>query len=125
MSNYKIALYPGDGIGLDVVAEVAKVLRAAASRFGFTLEMTEFNWGHRYWRETGKVAPDDFLDTLHAFDAIYLGAVGDPAHLPDHITLTPLISLLLVVLACPYLIYSILLLCAYFHRHRRPGHYRH
>jgi tartrate dehydrogenase/decarboxylase/D-malate dehydrogenase len=93
MSNYKIALYPGDGIGLDVVAEVAKVLRAAASRFGFTLEMTEFNWGHRYWRETGKVAPDDFLDTLRAFDAIYLGAVGDPAHLPDHITLTPLIKM--------------------------------
>jgi tartrate dehydrogenase/decarboxylase/D-malate dehydrogenase len=93
MNKYRIALYPGDGIGLDVVAEVTKVLRAAEQRFGFALELTEFNWGHRYWHETGRVAPDDFLDTLRTFDAIYLGAVGDPAHLPDHITLTPLIKM--------------------------------
>ncbi|HEY3289271.1 MAG TPA: isocitrate/isopropylmalate family dehydrogenase, partial [Anaerolineae bacterium] len=54
---------------------------------------TEFNWGHRYWRETGKVVPDDFLDQLKPFDAIFLGAIGDPQHVPDHITLVPLIQI--------------------------------
>ena len=93
MNSYKIALYPGDGIGIDVVAEAVKSLRATERRFGLHLDLTEFNWGHRYWRETGQVAPDDYLDTLKAFDAIFLGAVGDPRNLPDHITLVPLIKL--------------------------------
>jgi tartrate dehydrogenase/decarboxylase/D-malate dehydrogenase len=93
MKTYKIALYPGDGIGIDVVAEAVKVLRSVEKRFGFCMEMTEFDWGHRYWQRTGQVAPDDFLDTLRPFDAIFLGAIGDPAHLPDHITLVPLIKI--------------------------------
>ena len=93
MKEYKIALYPGDGIGLDVVAEAVKVLRSVEACAGLRLHMTEFNWGHRYWRETGQVAPDDYLETLKGFDAIFLGAVGDPRNLPDHITLVPLIKL--------------------------------
>ncbi len=93
MTTYKVALYPGDGIGIDVVAEAVKVLRAAEVRFGFKLELTEFDWGHRYWQRTGQVAPVDFLEKLKPFDAIFLGAVGDPANLPDHITLVPLIRI--------------------------------
>lgn len=93
MKQYKIALYPGDGIGIDVVREGVKVLRAVERRFDLRLELTEFNWGHRYWQETGKTAPDDYLDTLRGFDAIFLGAVGDPQHVPDHITLVPLIKM--------------------------------
>ncbi len=93
MNEYRIAVYPGDGIGVDVIAEGVKVLNAAALRFGFKLHMTEYNWGHRYWRETGRVVPDDFLSILTPYDAIYLGAVGDPQHVPDHVTLVPLIRI--------------------------------
>lgn len=93
MKEYKIALYPGDGIGVDVAREAVKALRAAESKFGFRLAITEFDWGHRYWEKTGSVVPDDFLDTLSEFDAIFLGAVGDPENLPDHVTLVPLIQM--------------------------------
>src|SRR5262245_45279374 len=46
-----------------------------------------------YYDEHGRVAPEDFLTTLRGFDAIFLGAVGWPARLPDHVTLAPLIRL--------------------------------
>ena len=93
MNSYNIALYPGDGIGIDVVVEAVKVMAAVEARYDLQLNRTEFTWGHRYWQETGKVVPDDFLHTLQNFDAIFLGAVGDPKHLPDHITLVPLIKI--------------------------------
>lgn len=93
MSIRTIALYPGDGIGIEVVAEAVKVLRVVEQRYSFELQMTEFPWGHRYWRETGNVVPDDFLEILKPFDAIFLGAIGDPQHLPDHVTLAPLIKI--------------------------------
>lgn len=92
-NEYKIAMYPGDGIGIEVTAATEKVLRAAEKRFGFTLKLTEFNWGSRYWQETGKLVPDDYLDILRPFDAVFLGAVGDPANVPDHLTVIPLISM--------------------------------
>ncbi len=91
--SYKIALYPGDGIGIDVTIEAAKTLHTAAERTGFCIETTEFDWGHRYWKKTGITAPEDFLSVLMGFDAVFLGAVGDPANLPDHITLAPLIRM--------------------------------
>ena len=93
MNEYRIAVYPGDGIGIDVIAEAVKVLRATEQAHSIKLQLTEFNWGHRYWREIGKVVPDDFLDVLKPFDAIFLGAIGDPRNLPDHITLVPLITI--------------------------------
>lgn len=92
MTTHKIALYPGDGIGRDVTIEAVRVMERS-TRHGFGLDFTEFNWGHAYWRETGKVVPDDFLEQIRGFDAIFLGAVGDPEHLPDHITLVPLIRM--------------------------------
>lgn len=93
MKKYKVALYPGDGIGVEVTDEAVKTLKAAARICGFQLEMREFDWGHRYWKRTGKVAPDDFLEQLRDFDAIYLGAIGDPDNVPDHISLKPLIDM--------------------------------
>lgn len=93
MSTYRIALYPGDGIGIDVTAEAVKALRAAAVAGDFSLDFVEFPWGHRYWKDHGVVAPEDFLDQLGPFDAVYLGALGDPANVPDHITLSPLIRM--------------------------------
>ncbi len=94
MRIYNIALYPGDGIGIEVTKEAVRVLRAVEDVFNdVKFEFQEFNWGSRYWQETGKVAPDNFLDTLKDFDAILLGSLGDPENVPDHITLVPLIQM--------------------------------
>lgn len=94
MKTHRIALYPGDGIGTEVVdatvAVLAAVERAAG---GFRLTYDRFDWGMAYYDRHGRVAPEDFLTTLGGFDAIFLGAVGWPARLPDHITLSPLIRL--------------------------------
>jgi tartrate dehydrogenase/decarboxylase/D-malate dehydrogenase len=86
--NYQIALIPGDGIGKDVIDEGVKVLRAAEQVSGdFRLEFEEFPWSCAYYLEHGRMMPDDGLKTLEAFDAIYLGAVGFPALVPDHVSL--------------------------------------
>ena len=60
---------------------------------GFRLDYERFDWGMAHYDRHGRVAPDDFLTTLRGFDAIFLGAVGWPARLPDHVTLAPLIRL--------------------------------
>jgi tartrate dehydrogenase/decarboxylase / D-malate dehydrogenase len=94
MKTYRLALYPGDGIGPEVTDAAVAVLSAVKSRSRtFDLVFERFDWGMPHFEKHGRVVPDDFLDTLLRFDAIYLGAVGWPARLPDHITLTPLIRL--------------------------------
>lgn len=93
MKTYRIALYPGDGIGLEIAPEVVKLLRAVEKAYDFKLDMQEFDWGSRHWKKTGKVVPEDFLEQLRPFDAIWEGAIGDPLNVPDHITLVPLIQI--------------------------------
>ncbi|MEX0714159.1 MAG: isocitrate/isopropylmalate family dehydrogenase, partial [Pirellulales bacterium] len=94
MKIYRIALYPGDGIGPDVTREALRALQAIQRRQDrFALEFTQFDWGVTRWRKTGQLVPDDFLDVLRPFDAILLGAVGWPAELPDHVTLAPLVRI--------------------------------
>jgi tartrate dehydrogenase/decarboxylase/D-malate dehydrogenase len=94
MKTFRIALYPGDGIGPEVTDAAVAVLSAAEIRSkSFRLEFESFDWGMPHYDKHGRVAPDDFLATLERFNAIYLGAVGWPSRLPDHITLTPLIKL--------------------------------
>lgn len=94
MKTFRIALYPGDGIGPEVVEQAVRVLEAVRQRVGgFALEMTSFPWGGDYYFEHGRIVPEDFLGVLRGFDAIFLGALGDPARLPDHVTLEPLIRL--------------------------------
>ena len=92
--RFKIALYPGDGIGPEVTAEASKVLAVAEQRCGgFELKYTKLPWGVQYWKQHGKVVPEDFLEVLRGFDAILLGAVGWPEQVPDHITLAPLVRI--------------------------------
>ena len=94
MKSYRIAVYPGDGIGVDVTHEAMKVLLAAAKRQGVGLDLTEYPWGAEYSRHhNGEIVPSDFMETLRGFDAIFLGAVGDPRILPDHVTLMPLMRM--------------------------------
>ena len=94
MKNYRIAVYPGDGIGPEVIEQALAALAAVEQRQqAFKLELTHLDWGCQLAKKTGKVVPDDFLDVLRHFDAILLGAVGWPAELPDHITLAPLVQI--------------------------------
>lgn len=94
MKRFRIALYPGDGIGVDVVEQAVRVLDAAQQRCGdFELQYTHFPWGADYCDQHGQVVPDDYLDQLRPFDAVFLGALGHPQKLADHITLAPLVRM--------------------------------
>lgn len=91
MKTFKIAVIPGDGIGPEVIKEGVRVMDRIAEVDGtFAFEYTWFPWGCDYYLETGKMMPDDGMEQLKAFDAIYLGAVGRP-DVPDHISLWDLL----------------------------------
>jgi tartrate dehydrogenase/decarboxylase / D-malate dehydrogenase len=87
MAAHKIALIPGDGIGIDVTDATMQVLDATADRFGFTLEATRFDWSCETYLATGRMMPEEGIEQLRPFDAIYLGAVGWPATVPDSVSL--------------------------------------
>jgi 3-isopropylmalate dehydrogenase len=69
---------PGDGTGPEVVDEGLKVLAAAAERFGFKYETTDYNFGGDRYLETGETLPDSAIDEMREHDAIFLGAIGHP-----------------------------------------------
>ncbi len=84
--SYAIAVIPGDGIGREVTPAALEVLEAAGRVHGFGLELTEHPWGCDHFVETGRMMPEDALETLRPSDAIFLGAVGRP-DVPDHVSL--------------------------------------
>jgi len=84
--KHKIAVIAGDGIGTEVIPEGLRVLDAAAARYGIELSYTHFDWSCEVYAKTGKMMPDDGLDQLRPFDAVFLGAVGFPG-VPDHVSL--------------------------------------
>ena len=86
MKNYKIAVIEGDGIGREVVPEGLRVLEAAGRGYGINFSWQHFDWSCETYLKTGSMMPEDGLDQLRGFDAIYLGAVGYPG-VPDHISL--------------------------------------
>jgi len=86
MISYRIAVIPGDGIGNEVVPEGLKVLDALAPRFGINFEYSHFDWSCERYLETGAMMPEDGIEQLSKFDAIFLGAVGFPTVL-DHVSL--------------------------------------
>jgi len=79
----RIALIPGDGIGKDVTAEAVKVLTAVGDRFGRSLEFEHLPWSADYYLESQVTIPPDGYDYLRSFDAIFIGALGDP-RVPDN-----------------------------------------
>ncbi len=86
MNRYKIAVIEGDGIGHEVVPEGLRVLEAAGRTYQITFDWHHFDWSCQTYLKTGRMMPEDGLDQLRAFDAIYLGAVGYPG-VPDQVSL--------------------------------------
>lgn len=80
--SHKLAIVPGDGIGVDVTREAVKVLRAADTRFGLGLEMDEYDFGAERFLRTGEALPPGMMDRFRTYDAIFMGAFGDP-RVPD------------------------------------------
>jgi len=86
--SYKIAVIPGDGIGREVVPEGVRVLEAAAEKYGFKVQLDEFDFAScDYYLKYKKMMPDDWKDQIGHHDAIFFGAVGWPETVPDHISL--------------------------------------
>jgi len=90
MNTYKIAVIAGDGIGKEVIPAGMQVLKMAASQGGFALEFTELSWGCDYYLQSGRMLDADGIEQVLKYDAIYLGAIGDP-RVADHISARELI----------------------------------
>src|SRR5262245_5657188 len=84
--THRIAVIEGDGIGHEVVPEGIRVLERAARKFDIDLQFKNFDWSCEKFTKIGRMMPEDGLDQLRKFDAIYLGAVGYPG-VPDHVSL--------------------------------------
>jgi tartrate dehydrogenase/decarboxylase/D-malate dehydrogenase len=88
MAKHRIAVLAGDGIGREVVPQGLLVLDAAARRFGIDLAFDHFDFASCDWYEKhGSMMPADWKDQIGGHDAIFYGAVGWPAKVPDHISL--------------------------------------
>ena len=86
--RYKIAVLPGDGIGNEVMPQGIRVLNNVAEKTGsFTVDWETYDWGSEFYQKTGRMMPGDALKILSDYDAIYFGAIGMPALIPDHLTL--------------------------------------
>jgi len=87
-SGLRIGVIPGDGIGKEVVPEGLRVLEAAAKRFDLRIRFDEYEFAScDYYLKHGRMMPDDWKAQIGGHDAIFFGAVGWPATVPDHISL--------------------------------------
>ncbi len=93
MPSYRIAIIPGDGVGNEVASEAAKVLKAVADKHGFNIKTENFDWGCDYYLKNGMMMPVNALEILRGFDSIFLGCIGDANKVPDHISLTLLLTI--------------------------------
>jgi tartrate dehydrogenase/decarboxylase / D-malate dehydrogenase len=87
MKTYRIAVIPGDGIGKEVMPEGVRALDAASRRFGFTLRLEHLDWNSDRLAKTGQWMPENWKEVVGDHDAIYFGATGWPALVPDHVSL--------------------------------------
>ena len=87
MKKYRIAYIPGDGIGKETGPEGVRVLEAAARKFGFELKFDEYDWSCDYYAKHGRMMPEDGLEQVRQHDAVFFGAAGWPATVPDHVSL--------------------------------------
>ena len=86
MASYKVALIPGDGIGKEVLPEAVTVLEKVGGKFDISFEWQEFDWSCETYAKTGRMMPEDGIEQLTSFDALFVGAVGYPG-VADHVSL--------------------------------------
>lgn len=84
--NHRIAVIAGDGIGKEVVPAAISLVDALAAREGFSIAWDDYDWGSDFYKKSGSMMPADGLEQLLRYDAILLGAIGDP-EIPDHLSL--------------------------------------
>src|ERR1041384_7700553 len=85
--TYRVAVIAGDGLGREGVPGGGQAVWVGAPRrYGFALEWREFDWSCETYAKTGRMMPEDGLDQLRPYDAVFLGAVGYPG-VPDHVSL--------------------------------------
>ncbi|MFY1110967.1 MAG: isocitrate/isopropylmalate dehydrogenase family protein [Methanosarcinaceae archaeon] len=82
MTQYKIPVLSGDGIGPEIIAEGKKVVDVAGEKFGFDVEWIDYPHGADHYLETGELISEDTLKELSGYPAIYLGSIGDPRIAP-------------------------------------------
>ena len=88
MTTHRIAAIAGDGIGQEVMPEGIRVLDAVARRYGIDLVFDHFDFANcAYFERHGAMMPTDWKDQIGGHDAIFYGAVGWPATVPDHVSL--------------------------------------
>src|SRR6185503_8096229 len=85
MASANIAVIGGDGIGPEVTEQAIRVTDAALQREGASFTWNRLPWSSAYYKQTGKIIPEDGWDTLQKHDAILFGAVGSP-DVPDLVT---------------------------------------
>jgi 3-isopropylmalate dehydrogenase len=79
----RIAVIPGDGVGIEVTVEAMKIVRTVAEVFGRTIDLETLPWGAEHFLKTGVTIPAEGYALLREFDAIFIGAIGDP-RVPDN-----------------------------------------
>jgi tartrate dehydrogenase/decarboxylase/D-malate dehydrogenase len=88
MSRHRIAVIAGDGIGKEVMPEGLRVLDAVARRHGISLQVDHFDFANcDYFAKHGEMMPADWKERIGRHDAIFFGAIGWPATVPDHVSL--------------------------------------
>ncbi|MGA2477517.1 MAG: isocitrate/isopropylmalate family dehydrogenase [Spirochaetia bacterium] len=92
-SEYKIAVIPGDGVGVEISKEAMRIAGKSADKHGHRLSADWFDWGCDYYLKNGAMFPPDMISTLAGYDAIYLGCIGDAAKVPDHVSLSLLLAI--------------------------------
>src|SRR3978361_1776356 len=86
--TYRIAVIPGDGMRKEVLPEGLRVLEAAAKKHGVSVHFDHFDFAsYDYYEKHGEMMPEDWKAQIGKHDAIYFGAVGWPAKIPDHVSL--------------------------------------
>lgn len=87
MTTHRVAVIPGDGIGLEVIEAGKKVLETLVESYPeVSFEFKNFDWSSQRYLEKGQYIPEGGIEELKTFDAIYFGAVGSE-QVPDHISL--------------------------------------
>jgi len=88
MSTHRIAVIAGDGIGKEVMPEGLRALDTAARRHGISLQVDTFDFANcDYYARHGEMMPPDWKERIGGHDAIFFGAIGWPATVPDHVSL--------------------------------------